>query len=180
MIVLDWNKRKTYRMRKYIKTYTVDGTEEIHYCNPKRILSENITFRNFTNLHIEKNQMVGCRFENCGKIYLTASEHGHGFCVFRNIKILFCSSKFLLYCNFIECECSDNALIELNKCYLGNCRFEHIRLIGGVYLIRGAGNSWGYGCKFHDITPRYEDQQLSEIQYSSLICGVQFLARRGK
>ena len=66
----------------------------------------------------------------------------------------------MTHCSFAECECSNNALVELNNCYLGACQFENVRLLGETYLINGNGHAWGYGIKLNNITSERQDKQL--------------------
>ncbi len=159
-MILDWKKPNSIAMRKYIQTRIVDNAEEIHYCNPKRIPVEFLTFRNFPQLHINSNQMLDCNFENCEIIYFSNDHYGHCGCRFRNVKKLFCSSKFLKRCEFSDVECENTALIELNNCYCSSCKFENIRLLGETYLINGNGHSWGYGIRLNNITYERQDRQL--------------------
>lgn len=158
MIVLDWNKRNTIRMKKQVQIRSIDGVEEIHYCNPKRKMVENITFRIFPNLHIETTQMIGCSFEDCGEVYLVTYDIGHGFCRFNNIKLLVCNAEFLKYCEFSDIECANTTLVELNNCYCSSCTFENIKLFDNAYLVHGTGRTRGYGFKLNNMTSEREDK----------------------
>ena len=68
MLIIDWNQKRSYGVRTYIKRRIVDGKEEIHFANPKRGYVELIHFLNFPQLHITENQVVDCIFENCGAV----------------------------------------------------------------------------------------------------------------
>lgn len=150
-LILDWaRKPKTTSMRKYVKTIIVDGREELHYKNPVANVSECITFRNFPQLHIEKDQMLDCTFENCGTIYFSAP-YPHAFCTFRNIKALFCRGEELFNCHFNSNECTEGALVSLYNCRMKSCHFDNIKLSSGALLVEGKGRSRISYCRFNNV-----------------------------
>lgn len=150
-LVLDWARRhKSISMRKYVKAYNANGQDELHYFNPNRVAVENIVFLNFPQLHICKNQVLNCTFENCGMIYLNAP-YIPAFCTFRNIKGLFCSGKELLHCRFADSECTEGAFVRIDNCRMKSCRFNHIKLSKDAVLMKGNGKSWISYCRFNNI-----------------------------
>lgn len=70
-LIIDWNKKNSHGMKKYIEQRIVDDKEEIHFTNPTQGYVENIRFCNFPQLYIADNQVIQCGFEDCGEIYLT-------------------------------------------------------------------------------------------------------------
>ena len=159
VLVIDWNLKRSYGVRTYIKRRIIDGVEEIHFVNPKRGYVESIRFRNFPQIHIAQNQIIQCGFEDCDKIYLT-DNCGHGYCRFKNIKELHCTGKSLMYCHFEDIQCDRAALIEMNDCRLMGCTFWNIRLTDEALLVYGHGVSRVSGCKLDDVTTTREDGEL--------------------
>lgn len=159
MRTIDWNRKRSYSYRNYIQTQVVHGVEEIHFVYPKRGCVENIRFQNFPQLHIAQNQVVQCVFEDCGELYLT-SNYGHSGCIFNNIKVLYCSGKFLTHCEFENIQCDRNAFVELIACYMGGCTFKNVQLQNEARLVLGHGFSYIYGQKLENITAERKDGKL--------------------
>ena len=160
MLFIDWNKKRSYGMRKYIRHQIVDGVEQIHFVDPGRGYVEGICFRNFPQLYIAQNQMLQCAFENCGEIYLTA-EYGHAYCRFENIKYLYCSGNFLTRSQFENMQCESAALIELNKnCLLSSCLFQNIQLLNDAWLVYGRSSSWTSRCEMLNVTTDRKDGEF--------------------
>ena len=158
-LIIDWNKKRSLGMKKYIEQRIVDGKEEIHFTNPKRGYIENVRFFNFPQLHFADNQVIQCGFENCGEIYLTKG-CGHGRCRFKNIKGLHCKGKFLMYCEFEDIQCAGKALVEMEHCRMSGCTFKNIKLSGESLLVLGHGSSYVSGCKLENITTERKDSAL--------------------
>ena len=157
--IIDWNLKESYGVRKYFKRRNVDGQEQIHFSNPKRGYVEHIQFRNFPQLHIAENQVIQCVFEDCGEIYIT-SDFGPGFCRFRNIKALHCTSKFLKCCEFENIQCSGTALVEIHKCRMSECAFKNISLQDETLLVYGHGFLCVSGYKLDGVTTERKDGKL--------------------
>lgn len=162
-IVLDWNKRNSRSMKKYIRVYIENGVERICYSDPEYVVTEGVMFRNFPYLEIGDNQMINCCFENCGKIILNTDEkrYGHGGCLFRNIQSLVCSGQFLKTCIFENIECTDSTFVNLLECRMSGCTFKNVILRGETYLVRGyGGNSCVHGCELINVVSERNDGEL--------------------
>lgn len=159
MLFIDWNKKRSYGFRKYIRRQLVDGVEEIHFVNPKRGYVEGLCFRNFPQLHIKQNQMLQCAFENCGEIFLT-TDCGHAWCRFENIKVLYCTSSFLTNSQFENIQCDSAALIEMHKCRMSGCTFRNIHLKNDALLVYGHGSSYISRCKLIDVVTERKDGEF--------------------
>lgn len=159
MLIIDWNRKRSYGFKKYIRLQLVDGVEQIHFANPKRGYVEGYCFRNFPQLHIKQNQMLHCAFENCDEIFLT-TDCGHAWCRFENIKALHCTGSFLTNCQFENIQCDSGALIELNKCRLSDCLFQNIHLLNETLLIYGEGSSYVIRSELVDVVTEREDGTL--------------------
>lgn len=159
VLIIDWNQKRSYGVRTYIKQKIINGVEEIRFVNPKRGYVEHIRFRNFPQLHISQNQVIQCGFEDCGEIYLT-SDCGHGSCRFKNIKALHCTGKFLMYCDFEDIRCTGIALIEMHKCRMSGCTFRNIRLEDEALLVSGHGASYISSCQLVDVTTERKDGEF--------------------
>ena len=158
-LIIDWNQKRSYGVRTYIKQKIVNGVEEIHFVNPKRGYVENIRFKNFPQLHIAQNQVIQCGFEDCGEIYLT-SDCGHGDCRFKNIRSLHCAGKFLMYCDFEDSQCDSASFVEIHKCRMSGCTFKNIQLKNDSFLVYGYGTSYISGCSLENVTVTRKDGEM--------------------
>ena len=159
MLIIDWNQKRSYGVRTYIKRRIVDGKEEIHFTNPKRGYVELIHFLNFPQLHITENQVIDCIFENCGEIYLS-KDCGHSGCRFDNITALYCTGKFLTHCEFANIQCNGTAFVDMQKCRMGSCSFKNVQLLDDAFLVFGHGSSYVYGCKLDNVTTMRKDGEM--------------------
>ena len=158
-LIIDWEKKNSIKYRKYIKSNLVDGIEKFYYYHPKRVTVENITFRNFPNIHIGNNSLINCNFKDCQQVFLTA-KCNHATCKFNNFKKLICTGKSLRYCEFINGETSDNALVEIEDCEIFVPDFKNIKLFGDAYLVHGHGISRVAYYKLTDVSCERSDSEI--------------------
>lgn len=151
---------------------------------------ENITFRNFPNLHLEEATFKNCTFEDCQEV--SVYDKAMVDCKFKNVSCIDGHYTDFKDCSFVQC-CSQGPLLVIDcDGSVDGCTFETITALGEdgyvVYAVYGNKNNVKpiTNCHFTDCQvenkrenliycahfkrfPSYRTTEIDNIDYESCV-----------
>lgn len=125
---------------------------------------EGITFLNFPLLEGEELSLIGCSFENCGKVVLNDCEMEY--CIFGCVDSLDFDDCIVENSKFLKLYAEAGEIITLTDSRISHCVFNDIVLNADndweeeTYLCIGTGDAWIDFCSFSNIQMDSEGCEL--------------------